>query len=82
MLKLGLKWLGRGFVLLREKGGGYQEVGNLEPSFNDGSHMEYVCQGWFHLGCLGGNNVVEREKLLASPYTTNLLLELEEDLEA
>jgi len=65
----------------REGGVRYQEVGNLEPSFNDGSHLEFVCQGLFHLGCLGGNSVVEREKLLASPYTTNLLLELEEDLQ-
>jgi len=31
---------------------------------------------------MGGNSVVEREELLANPYTTYVLLELEEDLEA
>lgn len=27
----------------REGGFGHQEVGGLEPSFHDGSHMKFVC---------------------------------------
>jgi hypothetical protein len=30
------------------------------------------------MGCLGGVYLVKREKFLADPYTTSLLLELEE----
>jgi hypothetical protein len=34
------------------------------------------------MGGLGGRCVAEREELLANPYTTDMFLELEENLEA